>query len=249
MSGDAVVKIASVEPRLELRLEDGRLLRLVGIDAASPTSGDPGLAERARSQLATLVAGRSVSTRILDRAPDRWGRLSALVFSGEGRGGLAELALAAGLARFNAEPAAHACRDALLAAEAKARSAAVGLWRDPYYAVLAADERTAFAERSATLVLAEGRLTGVDADAYRTKLRFAVQDRNGHDSLVATILPHTMKLFETQGVSFSSLIGRKLRLRGLLDLRFGPELELTGPDAVEMLPDTVPPQAPAAGHG
>ena len=244
--------VAAVEARLELRLDDGRLLRLFGIEAAGSTSGDPALAERARAQFATQVAGHAVTLQVLDRTPDRWGRLAALVAAGDGQDNLAVTALAAGLARYNGEPAAHDCREAFLAAEAEARLAARGLWRDPSYSVLAADDHAAFDLRSATFVVAEGRLTGVDAGAYRTKLRFGAHDRNGRDSLVATILPRTMKLFKTQGVDVSSLIGRRMRLRGLLDLRFGPELGLTGPDALELLPDDaapVPPTAVVAGHG
>ena len=149
-----------------------------------------------------------------------------------------------------AGPAANCCADAFIAAETKARTAAVGLWRDSFYAVLAVDGRSAFDKRSATVVLAEGRLTAVDAGPYRTKLRFAARDRTDRDVLAATILPRTMKLFETQGVTFSSLIGRTLRFRGLLDLRFGPEIELIGPDAVEILPaEPVPSTPEAAGHG
>ena len=60
---------------------------------------------------------------------------------GDGDGGVAVAVLAAGLGRYFAEPAAHQCRDALLAAEATARHAKLGLWADPYYGVLAFDER------------------------------------------------------------------------------------------------------------
>ena len=42
---------------------------------------------------------------------------------------------------------------------------------------------------------------------------------------------------------FEALIGRTVRLRGLLDLRFGPQVELAGPDALELIPNTT--DAPA----
>ena len=37
-------------------------------------------------------------------------------------------------------------------------------------------------------------------------------------------------------MDLSSLIGRIVRVRGLLDLRFGPRLDVGTPDALEVLP-------------
>ena len=99
------------------------------------------------------------------------------------------------------------------------------------------DDRQAFAERSATSVVAEGRLWRVDVGPFRTKLRFAAPGETKHGLLVAVVLPKVVKRFGEQGVHFEALIGRTLRLRGLLDLRFGPQIEIAGPDALEILPD------------
>ena len=138
-AGEGPVAVAAVDTGLELRLADGRRLRLVGLDPAARTPGDPELGETSQSALAALVAGRPLTARLLSDTPDRWGRLPAMAFLGgdPAPGGLAVSAIAAGLARYRPEPAAQACRDALLAAEAKARSGKLGLWHDPYYGVLA----------------------------------------------------------------------------------------------------------------
>ena len=236
--GDSVV-IAAVDPRLELRLGDGRRLRLVGLDPAARSPDNPDLDETTRATLAAAVAGKPVTARLLSDKPDRWGRLPAMAFL-EGDlspGGLSRLVIAAGLGRYLPEPAAHACRDALLEAEGMARSAALGLWHDPYYGVLAVDDRPAFAERSATTVVVEGRLWRVDPGPFRTKLRFAAPGEAKRGLLVAVVLPKVVKRFEEQGVHFEALIGRTMRLRGLLDLRFGPQVEISGPDALELVPD------------
>ena len=136
-----------------------------------------------------------------------------------------------------------------MTAEAEARSGGLGLWHDPYYGVLAVDDRDAFTERSATNIVAEGRLWRVDAGPFRTKLRFAAPGEAKRGLLVAVVLPKLMRRFEEQGLHFEALIGRTLRLRGLLDLRFGPQVELAGPDALELLPDTavVPPSSVPLG--
>lgn len=239
-AGAEAVTITTIDARLEVHLADGRRLRLVGLDPAGSSPGDPDLGETSRTALAAAVVGKTATARLLSDKPDRWGRLPATVFldGDSASGGLASEAIAAGLARYLSEPAAHACRGALLTAEAGARAGGLGLWHDPYYGVVAVDDRDAFAERSATNIVAEGRLWRVDAGPFRTKLRFAAPGDAKRDLLVAVLLPKLMRRFEEQGLHFEALIGRTLRLRGLLDLRFGPQVELAGPDALELLPDT-----------
>ena len=244
-AGTSPATTAAVDPRLELHLADGRRLRLVGLDPAGSTPGDPDLAATSRAALAKAIAGKRIVAHPLSDKPDRWGRVPALAFieGDPSPGGLTRLAIAAGLGRYLSEPAAHACHDTFLGAEAEARSAGLGLWRDPYYGVLAVDDRNAFAERSATIVVSEGQLWRVDAEPFRTKLRFAAPGEVRRGLLVAVVLPKIVKRFEEDGVRFEALIGRTVRLRGLLDLRFGPQVELAGPDALELIPNTT--DAPA----
>ena len=40
--------------------------------------------------------------------------------------------------------------------------------------------------------------------------------------------------FEKSGVSLASLAGANLRLRGLMETQFGPQIELMDPEAVEI---------------
>ena len=241
-SGDEHVEVSAVGPRLELRLADGRMVRLVGLDPAGQTPDDPDLEDRSRTAFAKLIVGRNVSVRVLSAAPDRWNRIVALGFvsapaEGERSDNLAARAIGLGFGRYLAEPAARGCRNAFIAAETIARTAKLGLWSDPYYAVLAVDDQTAFVERSGTVVVAEGRLTAIVPGPFRTKLRFASPDQGSHGghTLSATILPRTMKTFEGRRLILSSFLGRVLRLRGLLDLRFGPQIEIADPDQIEVI--------------
>lgn len=233
--GSETSTVTGVEARLELRLADGRLLRLAGVDPAEGTPEQPDRAELARARFAERVAGQPVRFDLLDGKPDRWGRLPALAYL-PGGVSLARVALDAGLGRYLAEPAAQSCRDQLLAAEIAARAARLGLWEDGYYAVLAPGDAPSFAERSGTTVIAQGRLTDVAAGPYRTELRFAARDRSGRDTLSVSIPPRAVKSFKDQGVDLSSVIGRTVRVRGLLDLRFGPRIDVGTPDALEVLP-------------
>lgn len=249
--GPETVRLAAVEARLELRLADGRLLRLAGLDPALSTPTMPDRDERARDALARLLGDTSLTVRVLANVPDRWGRIVAQAFAVEGAaagraGGLATVALDAGLGRYLSEPPAHACRATLLAAETAARTTRLGLWADPYYALLAADDRAGFAERAGTVVVVEARLASVKTGSYRTSLIFAGPPNNsrGGQILSATILPRTKKIFEARGVHVSSLIGQSMRLRGLLDLRFGPQIELADPDDLDVVPAAATGAAP-----
>lgn len=240
-AGAEPVALASVAPRLELKLADGRLLRLAGLEPGTATSTAPAREANDAAALAALLGHRALAVTILSPKPDRWGRLAAFASVADGpAGGLAAAALAAGLARYRPEAAAP-CRTSLLSSEDTARRAQLGLWADPFYSVLAVDDRAAFAAREGTDVVVEGRLRAVEPGQYRTRLRFEAsgsETSGSHDRLEATIVPRAMKTFEAKGVDVHSLIGRSLRLRGLLDRRFGPRIELASPDEVEVLPET-----------
>ncbi len=132
-------------------------------------------------------------------------------------------------------PEAHACRAAFLAAEAKARRAKLGLWRDPYYAIIEATNRTAFADKAATNVIVEGRLVGV---RRRPLIAPRLNSRRARDhAFSVTILQRNVAIFDRSGLDFRALIGRTLRVRGLLDLRFGPQIEISSADDIELITD------------
>jgi endonuclease YncB( thermonuclease family) len=230
-------RVKTVSERLELTLEDGRLLKVSGLDPPRPTPDNPDLDIDSSVKLAGWVVGKDVAFRLLDARPDRWGRLAAEVFapmdaSTSPARPLAQTAIEAGLARFEPGAAARPCRTELLAAEARARAAALGLWADPYYAIIAASYHGAFAERAGTSVVVEGRVIGVDQGAYRTMLLFG--PRRGWDFSV-TILQRNTKIFSAAEFDFNSFKGRMIRVRGLLDMRFGPQVKVSNPDEIEAI--------------
>ena len=231
--GSAQGTVAAVDARLELTLGDGMHLAIAGVEPPLPTPDDPALAEKARSALAGWLVGHAVSFRPLAPTPDRWGRIPALVFAAA-PGGTTLLSVGAslvdaGFARFRPS-SARACDKTLLTLEAAARAATLGLWADPYYAVIAASDRTAFAKMAGTTVVVEGRLTSVEADRFRTSLMFG--PRRGQDFSI-TIVQRNVRIFEAAGFHFHALIGRSFRVRGLLETRFGPRIEIASPDEIE----------------
>ncbi|MGH6848036.1 MAG: thermonuclease family protein [Methylocella sp.] len=237
--GGASGQVVSVDERLELTLENGIRLKIAGVDPPRPTPGDPDLDVRARDRLAQWLGGQEIFFRPLEPGQDRWGRVVAFVFAvapestnrpGPARLPVGEALIDAGLARYEPSAAARPCRSALLAAEASARASRLGLWADPYYAIIPAADRSSFAEKAGSTVIVEGRITGVASRRPRITLYFG--PRQGWDFSV-TILPRNSKTFETAYASLSGLTGQTVRVRGLLDIRFGPQIEISDPDEVE----------------
>ncbi|MGQ0445793.1 MAG: thermonuclease family protein [Beijerinckiaceae bacterium] len=237
-------RVVAVGERLELILETGITLKIAGVDPPRPTPGDPDLDVRAWERLAQWLVGQEVLFRPLEPGPDRWGRVVAFVFAAApkspDRPEPARLSIGAalidsGLARYESSAAARPCRSAFLAAEAGARAAGLGLWADPYYAIINADNRLSFADKAGSSVIVEGRIAGIASRRPRITLYFG--PRRGWDFSV-TISPRNRKTFEAVYSSLSALTGQAVRVRGLLDTRFGPQIEISDPDELE-----------AAGHG
>jgi hypothetical protein len=231
-------RVASVDERLDVGLDDGRILHLAGLEPPRPT---PDMAEgdiAARDQLAAKIRGADIRFTPLAQKPDRWGRIPSLVFldsPGDAKRSVGFDLLRAGLARVKPEIEIRPCLKDWLSAEAGARAAGLGLWADPYYAILAADDDAAFAEKAATDVIVEGRLTKVSSSPIGLRLEFApkVESKRGRRFSVI-ILQRNVRIFERADMKFEPLIGRILRVRGLLDMRFGPQMEISSPDEIEV---------------
>ncbi|HYD31998.1 MAG TPA: thermonuclease family protein, partial [Azospirillaceae bacterium] len=123
-----------------LRLDDGRWVRLAGIEA--PRLGVRGekpwpLAEAARDALAGLVEGRSVKLR--GAREDRYGRVLAQVTRDDGLWIAGEM-LRLGLARVHTWPDDRDRAAEMLAIERTARGARRGLWAERFYAALSPEE-------------------------------------------------------------------------------------------------------------
>ncbi|MGA3301837.1 MAG: thermonuclease family protein [Methylovirgula sp.] len=236
-AGTQSAKVAKIDEGLDITLQDGRSLHLAGLDPPLPTHDHPDLALKAQNALAGHV-GAGITFVPLSYAPDRWGRLPAFVFvqdkPGEVPQSLAQALLAQGLARFMPALEARPCRADFLAAEETARDAHLGLWRDPFYAVLDATDRAAFDDKGATNVIVEGRLLSVTSNPFRTTLAFSPRPERG---FAVTLQQRNLAIFERSGLSFRALIGQRLRIHGLLDLRFGPQIEISSPDELELISD------------
>jgi endonuclease YncB( thermonuclease family) len=228
-----IVQATAVDERGEIALADGRRLRLAGLDLPLPSRGDPALAASARALLAGLVVGREAALSLVSAAPDRWDRavgdLDAPISDGA-PASAAETLLAAGLARVRPEFETRGCEAGRLALESAARAKGLGVWRDPDYVVLAAADLAALARRDGRFVIVEGVVRRIGLGRARLYL-----DLGGGGALSVVASRKTQAAFLAAGAPLTALVGEKIRVRGALDSRFGPQLEIVDPLMLERL--------------
>jgi endonuclease YncB( thermonuclease family) len=218
-----------------LLLDDGREVRLVGIQAPKLPLGRAGftawpLAEEAKAALAELAIGRTLELRAGGRDIDRHGRVLAHLVRDDGLWLQGEL-LRRGLARVYSFADNRALVPEMLALEQEARAADRGIWLDPYYAVL----NTAAAEdTTGGFRLVEGRIVAVAVVHGRAYLNFGADWKT---DFTITLAPAVRKRFLAEGLDPETYEGRKVRVRGWLKSFNGPMIEVTHPEQIELLPE------------
>ncbi len=227
------IKIVRVERNGVLVLSDGRAVELEGILLANAKR------DRAPSDVTdlTLAALRSLAdgkraTLAADRPKeDRYGRIRAQVFftSSMTANWLQAEMLRRGWARVNIAPDRRGCARQLLAAEAEAREARTGIWALPAYAVRHAD---AAGGATGTFQIVEGVVRSADVRGGRAYLNFGSDWRS---DFTATIAPDDLKLFRGTGIDPRAYAGRRVRVRGWMQSLNGPEIEISDPEAIEVL--------------
>jgi endonuclease YncB( thermonuclease family) len=120
-------RVAAVIDARTFRLQDGREVRLAGIE---PAVTETAKANRA-SALAAIIAGREVTLHGEDDTPDRYGRQPALVFLASSETPVQAQLLAQGEALVAATITNKDCASILAAAEAAGREAKQGTWPIP----------------------------------------------------------------------------------------------------------------------
>jgi hypothetical protein len=231
--------LAVLDDDFELLLDDGRRVALAGLEFAA---SEPLRAAAAR-KLSDALVGRQVFVDA--QSPDRWGRAPALLFFAEDVGSESPLVSAgaamieAGYARFRPDAAAAECASSFLAAEAGARAAKRGLWSGRNAAVFNLGSGSSSIDRTASamieakgMVIVEGVIHSLGEARGTTYLNFG--PRRGSDFSVV-ISKRDLAIFERSGVSPRRLIGRHVRVRGLIETSFGARMELSSPAQIELI--------------
>jgi len=205
----------------DVALEDGRIVRLAGIDAADGA--------------AALPPGTAITLKALDPAAqnDRYGRLVAHVFiTGNGaERWLQQDLIGAGLARVSGRVGNTACAKVLLAREQSARIGKLGLWGEPYYVMAKAEEPADVLKQRGQFALVEGRVLSVRESGATIYVNFG---RRWSEDFTVTIAKRNERMFSAAGLTPKTLEGRRLRVRGWIEERGGPWVEAARPEQIEV---------------
>ena len=218
-------RVAAVIDSRTFRLQDGREVRLAGIEPAVA-----GKASRT-SALAAIVAGREVTLHGEDDTPDRYGRQPAFVFvAGSETPVQAEL-LKQGDTLVSTEVTDKDCAAVLGAAEAEARQAKRGTWADPA-AIKNAESPGDILAGIGRFAVVEGKILSVRQAGATTYLNFG---RSWTQGFAVTISRRVTAGLEAAGIFVKSLENRRIRVRGWVEARGGPRIEVLRAGQIELL--------------
>ena len=218
-------RVAAVVDARSFRLTDGREIKLAGIE---PVASD---AINRSAALSALVAGRDVALRGEDDAPDRYGRQPAFVFLDGTDDPVQAALLSQGEALVSAEIVDRDCAASLLAAETAARAAKRGVWSGPTV-IKNAESPGDILAGNGRFMLVEGRVLSVRQAGATTYLNFG---RNWTRDFAVTISRRVLPSLEAAGIAPKSLENRRIRIRGFIETRTGPRIDLVRAGQIELL--------------
>lgn len=216
------VRVAAVRDGRTLLLDDGRELRLAGIEAS----------DESKSVLQALATGKTLQFGTTGASHDRYGRLFGFAFVDGTRQSLQAALLQQGAARVSTRIGDAACTKALLSAERSAREAGRGLWADPNFAPLQADDVKGISARRGRFGLVEGKVLSVHESGGTLYLNFG---RNWTSDFSVIIVRRRARAFASAGMDVNRLKGRHVRVRGWIEQRRGPIIAAETPEQIEIL--------------
>lgn len=223
--------VSEVIDPLTVLLDDGRIIRLAGIDV--PNAGGSEFDVLARDILRDLLGGRRVTlhqTRKKDTGRiNRMGHHIAHITRSSDEVWAQGVLLSLGLARVKTTKRTPEMAAQMLALEATARAGGVGLWVDQAYMILSADE---MGDPAGQFVIAEGQIKSVSLKKNRIYMNFG---GNWRSDFTVSIAPEDKRAFSKAQANPMSWGGQNVRVRGILKSINGPYIEIDHPEAIELL--------------
>ena len=224
IQGEGVVS-AVVDART-LRLEDGREIRLAGVEVVA---GEP---EDLKSTLMALV-GRHVTLRGDRDEPDRYGRQSVFLYLESSTSSVQSDLLAQGEAIASADVDDKACATELATAEAAARQARRGAWATDSI-VETVEDPADILTRAGQFAVVQGKVMSVRQAGGTVYVNFG---RRWTRDFAATIPKRMVPDLEAAGVTPASLKNRRVRVRGWVERRGGPRINVLRVGQIEVIGD------------
>jgi endonuclease YncB( thermonuclease family) len=231
--------VAEVRDGETLRLDDGRMLRLIGAlaprasdVAASPGSWPP--ENETRMALATLVEGRTITLWHDATRFDRYGQILAQVTVGTGADAvwLQGALVSRGLARAYGRPGTDACTEALVRLERPARDGGLGLWSNAAYQVRNADDSDELVRAAGSFQVVSGTVHRVSRGRGEVYGSLARRGGRGGSYAFAAVVPARGAAL-IGGVEPRELKDRRVIVRGWIEQRRGPVIVIDSKGQLE----------------
>jgi endonuclease YncB( thermonuclease family) len=219
-------RVAAVIDARSFRLDDGREVRLAGIEPVAAEAG----ANRTAA-LAAIIVGREVTLRGQDDTPDRYGRQPAFAFLDGTDASVQSQLLEQGDALVSSTVTDKECALSLTAAEASARRARRGTWANPA-AIKATESPGDILAMIGQFILVEGKVLSVRQAGATTYLNFG---RNWTRDFAVTISRRMISAFGAAGIDLKSLENRRIRVRGWVEARGGPRIDVLRVGQIELV--------------
>ena len=174
---------------------------------------------------------------------DRYGRRLAHLFVEQGgeRVWVQGELLVAGHARAYGLPGSYACMPEMLAHERVARQARHALWGNAAYAIRAARRTRELMRRRNSYEIVAGTVAKVAATKARTYINFGADWRG---DFTAGIEGRVLRANPEWAKTLASLEGRRVEVRGWIQYRNGPYVDIEDPSQIAPVDETLPGLSP-----
>lgn len=216
-------RIVAVVNARSFRLDDGREVRLLGIEPARDGDGV--------AALSAIAAGRDVILRGDSDAPDRYGRQPAFADLASGEGTIQAALLLRGAALVGGEFASADCRRQLLAAETAARRQKTGLWAQAGV-IKNAENPGDILTQTGRFTVVDGKVVSVRQAGATLYLNFG---RRWTEGFAVTISRRVLPSFGALGIDAKSFERKHIRVRGWVEKHAGPRIDIRQPGQIELL--------------
>lgn len=215
--------VRAVRDGRTLVLADGREVRLAGIETARGGA--------AQAALQDHVGNDEIELFQLGPATDRYGRVIALVRPAGAAEPVQITLLSQGLARMSGRVGEAGCAAEFRRAETAARAAGLGLWSDPSDVMQQAERPGEILLQRGRFTLVEGTVVSVRESGGTIYVNFG---QRWSEDFTATVAKRHERRFAAAGMSLKHLTGQRVRVRGTVEERGGPWIELATPEQIEI---------------
>jgi endonuclease YncB( thermonuclease family) len=232
-----------------LVLDDGKAVRLIGALAPRARDADASAGAwppelDAIKALSDLVLAKRVKLAFVGRKYDRYGRELAQVFViDHGREDWVQGALLkGGYARAYGLPESFTCARELMAHESEARRQRLGLWSNGVYRVLPADRPGEIMKQRGKYERVSGAIVSVGRTKGATYLNFSNEWRTDFTVRIDKKVLGANPDFDK---SLDALASKTVTVRGWIERRNGPLIDILDPSQLEAQDDAAPKEATA----